>query len=106
MGNNMKNIEAFFHTLWRNKFRVIYLAHYEDVELARLLARALEKNGFKVTVAEDARRYGKDFVGKKIGESDLILVLNPDSNASALIVNIGSNIIDIDIKSLRKYLAS
>ena len=102
----MKKIQVLFDMLFSNNFKVIYLAHYDDVELARLLARALKKNGFKVTVAEDARRYGKDFVSKKIGESDLTLVLNPDSDASALIVNIGSNIININIKSLTRYLAS
>lgn len=102
----MTIIKEFFDMLWSNNFRVIYLSHYDDVKLARLLARALVNNGFKVTVAEDARRYGKDFVIKKIEESDLTLVLNPDSNATALIINIGGNIINIDIGSLEKYLAS
>lgn len=102
----MNNIKAFFDMLRINNFKVIYLSHYDNVQLARLFCRVLKKDGFKVTVAEDARRFGKDFVSKKIGESDLTLVLNPDSNARALIVNIGSNVIDISLESLMKYLAS
>ena len=68
----------------------VYLIHYDHNEaLARRFAAALEKQRVKVTVAADARKLGYDFVTRCIQQTDISIVLNPDSNAERLVFHSG-----------------
>lgn len=87
----------FLGALNANGYRRIYIAHYDDATPARKLGFRLEKHGFKVTIAEDARPRGPEFVNRKIGESDLLIVVNPGKSEENFILKIGSEIYDLEL---------
>ena len=78
----------FLSLLKTEECKAIYISHYEDVAPARRLSAFLELNGIKSTVAEDVRKFGKDFVGKVIEDCDLVIVVNPSKDHSVLILKL------------------
>lgn len=90
------NLHEFLDAIWKLGFRSVYLSHYEDVAEARRIASQMTQHGFKVTMAEDARRLGKDFVSKCIGNCDLTLVISPDSSATQLLLQHGNKVVVIE----------
>jgi adenylate kinase family enzyme len=76
-------IDELVKVLRKKKVKTIYLVHYpEELEQARAFKAFLQNLRFKVTLAHDARRLGKAFVSKKIAETDISVVLNPQLDVS------------------------
>jgi hypothetical protein len=91
-----ESIDDFSDRLWCLGFRRIYLVHYEENEqLARELVKKLP--AFQITVAADARKLGKDFVSKCIDNSDLTLVINPQSDARRLMLQFDAGFCEVDL---------
>ncbi len=85
----------FLSLLKKEDCKAVYLSHYDDVAPARRLSVFLSLNGIKVTVAEDVRKFGKDFVSKVLSECDLVIVVNPSKDHNILILKLGQQVIDV-----------
>lgn len=85
----------FLSMLKEEGCKAVYLSHYDDVAPARRLSEFLSLNGIKVTVAEDVRKFGRDFVGKVISECDMTIVINPSKDHSEIIVRMGNKVFDV-----------